>query len=111
MAEKSIIKNPTYVPKRMNKPIAVAVPANELPKVVERPGYCIGRLLALQQLDGVDGSTHQLFKGQFDEKFGVVDPASNIHVDRHVLQDALIQRAYLEKFPPTPKKSTSSEQS
>lgn len=99
MAKKnSNIINPTYVPKRMNRPIAVAVPANELPKVVERPGHCIGRLLALQQLDGVDGSTHQLFKGQFDEQFGDVDPASNIHVDRHLLQDALMRSAYSEKM-------------
>lgn len=97
MAKKSIF-NPTYVPKRMNRPTAVPVSDTELPKTIERPGQCIGRLLALQQLDGVDGSTHQLFKGQYDDAFGTLDPASDIHTDRHLLQDALMKKAYEAKM-------------
>lgn len=99
MAKKTkTIVNPTYVPKRMNRLKAVPVSDTELPKTIERPGQCIGRLLALQQLDGVDGSTHQLFKGQYDDAFGSFDPASDIHTDRHLLQDALMRRAYNDKM-------------
>lgn len=99
MAKKTkIIVNPTYVPKRMNRLKAVPVSDTVLPKTIERPGQCIGRLLALQQLEGVDGSTHQLFKGQYDDAFGSLDPATDIHIDRHLLQDALMKQAYDAKM-------------
>lgn len=97
MAKKSIY-NPTYIPKRMNRNNPAPVSDTELPLPIERPGHCIGRLLALQQLDGVDGSTNQLFKGQYDDAFGDLDPASDIHTDRHILQDALLNKAYNSKM-------------
>lgn len=94
----SVVCTTNYKPKRMNRPIAPPSFVGDDREIIERPGHCIGRLLALQQLDGVDGSTNQLFKGQFDDAFGVVDPVTDIHTDRHILQDALIQRQIQSKM-------------
>lgn len=60
---------------------------------IERPAHHIGRLLAAQQVDGVDGSVNNLFKGQYDESFGEVDPATQLK-DPHLLQDALLRNGY-----------------
>ncbi len=64
------------------------------PEPITRPGQPIGRLLALQQLDGVDGTTHNLIKSQYDESFGVVDPASDIHTDPMEFRDTLMRNGY-----------------
>ena len=61
--------------------------------IIERPAHHIGRLLAAQQVDGVDGSVNNLFKGQYDESFGEVDPATQLK-DPHLLQDALLRNGY-----------------
>lgn len=60
---------------------------------IERPAHHIGRLLAAQQVDGVDGSVNNLFKGQYDDSFGEVDPATQLK-DPHLLQDALLRNGY-----------------
>lgn len=94
----SVVCTTNRLPKRMNRPIAPPSFVGDNREIIERPGHCIGRLLALQQLDGVDGSTQQLFKGQFDDAFGTVDPVTDIHQDRHILQDALLQRQIQSKM-------------
>ena len=73
------------------------------PEPITRPGRPIGRLLALQQLDGVDGTTHNLIKSQYDESFGVVDPASDIHTDPMEFRDKLMRAGYEKVFPQTKK--------
>lgn len=69
------------------------------PEPITRPGHPIGRLLALQQLDGVDGTTHNLIKSQYDESFGAVDPASDIHTDPMEFRDKLMRSGYEKVFP------------
>ena len=92
--KKPTIPNTTnYKPRCMNRSISVAKGYIDT-EVIERPGQCIGRLLALQQVDGVDGLVNTLFKGQYDDAFGVVDPATDIRVDPHSLQDALLKEGY-----------------
>jgi hypothetical protein len=44
------------------------------------------------QRDGVSVDSASLLQRQYDDEFGVVDPASDIHSDPHLLQDALIRR-------------------
>lgn len=76
---------------------------DRFPERIERPGQPIGRLLALQQFDGVDGTTHNLIKGQFDEAYGKVDPACDIHTDPHEFRDTLMRSGYEKVFPQTKK--------
>ncbi|MBR4870612.1 MAG: hypothetical protein IKU96_00410 [Alistipes sp.] len=59
-----------------------------------RPARRIGQMLALQQVDGVDGALNTLFKGQYDETFGNIDPATDIHTDPHLLSDRIMREAY-----------------
>ena len=72
---------------------------NEYPEIIERPGHPIGRLLALQQVDGIDGSISNLCKGQFDEAYGDVDPASDIHTDPNMFRDDLMRAGYEKVMP------------
>ena len=51
----------------------------------------LGRQLVGQQLDGVNLNNGSLLNRQFDDEFGVVDPACDIHTDTHMLQDALMR--------------------
>lgn len=68
-------------------------------EIIHRPAKLIGRLLALQQVDGVDGSTSSLLSQQFDEAFGEVDPASDIHTERNLFRDQLMRAGYKKVFP------------
>ena len=47
------IGSTNFTPSIMNRPIMVAGSRTQFHEVIERPGHCIGRLLALQQTDGV----------------------------------------------------------
>lgn len=87
-----------YVPTRMNRPTCHAISTKDHRVPVPRPGYPIGRLLALQQYDGVDGLVNNLFKGQYDESFGDVDPATDIRHDPHEFQDSVIRSGYDKVF-------------
>ena len=69
---------------------------------IVRPARRIGALLALQQVDGVDGTLSSLFKGQYDEKFGDFDPASDIHTDPHLFRSELMKQGYDKTFNPQP---------
>lgn len=51
----------------------------------------LGRQLVGQQLDGVNLANGSLLNRQYDNEFGNVDPASDIHTDQHLLQDALMR--------------------
>lgn len=69
---------------------------------INRPARRIGVLLALQQVDGVDGTLSSLFKGQYDERFGDFDPASDIHTDPHLFRSELMRAGYDKTFNPNP---------
>ena len=99
MSKKTKLESHTipYYPKRYNRQPNLAQPANDVPKPIERPAYCIGRLLANDQTDSINPMSQNLFKGQYDEKFGDIDPACDIHTDKHDLADALLRRGYSEK--------------
>lgn len=77
----------------------------DLPRIV-RPSVCpernepekltfcaipLSKQLVGAQLDGVSLNNSSLLQRQYDEEFGVVDPASDIHTDAHLLQDALMR--------------------
>lgn len=51
----------------------------------------LGRQLVGQQVDGVNLNNASLLSRQYDDEFGVVDPASDIHTDALLLQDALMR--------------------
>lgn len=51
----------------------------------------LGRTLVGQQVDGVNLNPGSLLSRQYDDEFGKVDPASDIHTDPHLLQDALMR--------------------
>lgn len=51
----------------------------------------LGRVLVGQQVDGVSLNNGSLLNRQYDDEFGKVDPASDIHTDPHLLQDALMR--------------------
>lgn len=90
------VRTTNYCPQSSKpNPMASAV-NNRVPQM--RPARHIGRMLALQQLDGIDGTINNLFKGQFDDSHGDVDPACDIHTDPHIFQDTLIRSGY-EKLP------------
>ncbi len=93
------VKNTTnYVP-RCFRGQPTPSTKNEIPEIIERPGHPIGRLLALQQVDGIDGSISNLCKGQFDDAFGAVDPASDIHTDPNMFRDDLMRAGYDKVMP------------
>lgn len=50
------------------------------------------------QIDGVSVNNSSLLQRQYDEEFGVVDPASDIHTDSHILADALMRRSLDDKI-------------
>lgn len=74
-----------------SNPIASA-PSDRI--IQARPARRIGKMLAMQQIDGVDGTINNLFKGQYDDAYGDVDPASDIHTDPHIFQDQLMQAGF-----------------
>lgn len=51
----------------------------------------LGRTLVGQQIDGVNLNPGSLLSRQYDDEFGKVDPAADIHTDSHLLQDALMR--------------------
>lgn len=51
----------------------------------------LGRVLVGQQVDGVSLNNGSLLNRQYDDEFGKVDPASDIHTDPHLLHDALMR--------------------
>lgn len=51
----------------------------------------LSRTLVGQQVDGVNLNPGSLLSRQYDDEFGKVDPASDIHTDSHLLQDALMR--------------------
>lgn len=51
----------------------------------------LGRTLVGQQIDGVNLNPGSLLSRQYDDEFGRVDPAADIHTDPHLLQDALMR--------------------
>lgn len=55
------------------------------------------------QIDGVSLDHSTLLQRQYDDEFGVVDPASDIHTDPHLLQDALMRRELDNKIASLPK--------
>ena len=65
---------------------------------IERPARRIGEMLALQQVDGIDGSINNLFKGQYDESYGDCDPATDSRCDPHLLADAMLKSEYQSKM-------------
>lgn len=77
----------------------------ERPCMIERPetprmsqfAEPLGRTLVGQQLDGVNLNPGSLLSRQYDDEFGKVDPASDIHTDSHLLQDALM-RNYMDNL-------------
>lgn len=58
----------------------------------ERPCRSIGKMLHSFSVDGVAINGSTLLHRQYDESKGAVDPASDIHTDPHLLQDALMRR-------------------
>ena len=55
------------------------------------------------QIDGVSLNNTTLLQREYDDEFGVVDPASDIHTDPHMLQDALMRRELNNKIASLPK--------
>lgn len=53
------------------------------------------------QIDGVSLDNATLLQRQYDDEFGVVDPASDIHTDPHLLTDALMRRELNNKQSPS----------
>ena len=57
----------------------------ERPEVSRMTRYAepLGRTLVGQQVDGVNLNPGSLLSRQYDDEFGKVDPASDIHTDPH----------------------------
>lgn len=55
------------------------------------------------QIDGVSLDNATLLQRQYDDEFGVIDPASDIHTDPHLLTDALMRRERDNKIASLPK--------
>lgn len=64
------------------------------------------KMLVSAQLDGVSIESSSLLQRQYDEEFGVVDPASDIHTDVHLFSDALIRQAHANKVATAKSKET-----
>lgn len=77
---------PIYSPK------AVDVEDDHNPRL-DPPAVPLHKMLVSAQIDGVSIENAPLLQRQYDEEFGQVDPASDIHTDVHVLQDALMRQA------------------
>lgn len=75
-------------PRRYRTKVAIKRDTNDKLQQFAVP---LGRQLVGQQLDGVNLSNGSLLNRQYDDEFGVVDPASDIHTDHHVLQDAMMR--------------------
>ncbi len=75
-------------PRRYRTKVAIERDTNDKLQQFAVP---LGRQLVGQQLDGVNLSNGSLLNRQYDDEFGVVDPASDIHTDHHMLQDALMR--------------------
>lgn len=75
-------------PRRYRKNVHIEREVNPTLKQYAVP---LGRQLVGQQLDGVNLSNGSLLNRQYDDEFGKVDPASDIHTDHHLLQDALMR--------------------
>lgn len=75
-------------PRRYRKNVHIEREVNPTLKEYAVP---LGRQLVGQQLDGVNLSNGSLLNRQYDDEFGKVDPASDIHTDHHLLQDALMR--------------------
>ena len=50
------------------------------------------------QIDGVSVNSSSLLQRQYDDDFGGVDPASDIHTDSHLLADSLMRRSLDDKI-------------
>lgn len=96
--EKKIVKkvdvNPDPSPARMyevrgNHRVPVG---RDCLDVQPRPACTMGRKLHNAMVDGVRLGASSLLAGQFDDRFGEIDPASDIHTDKHLLADALMRR-------------------
>lgn len=96
--EKNIVEkvdvNPNSSPVRMyevrgNNRVPVGRDCSE---VQPRPACTMGRKLHNAMVDGVRLGASSLLAGQFDDRFGEIDPASDIHTDKHLLADALMRR-------------------
>lgn len=71
-----------------NRPIATrSVPIRQ-----ERSARSIGKMLRSCEVDGVSLNNTTLLQRQYDDSRGYVDPASDIHTDKHLLMDALMRK-------------------
>lgn len=75
-------------PRRYRKNVHIE---REINPTLQQFAVPLGRQLVGQQLDGVNLSNGSLLSRQYDDEFGKVDPASDIHTDHHLLQDALMR--------------------
>lgn len=64
----------------------------DIPPRQERASRSIGKMLHSFSVDGVSLSNSGLLQRQYDDARGAVDPASDIHTDKHLLMDALMRR-------------------
>ena len=60
---------------------------------LDPPAVPLHKMLVSMQIDGISIENAPLLQRQYDEEFGDVDPASDIHTDVHLLQDALMRKA------------------
>lgn len=90
------------MPKRCKEnPLPTFEGDNKTP--VLRPAMHMGRMLALQQVDGIDSTlSSRLLKAQFDESHGVADPLSDIHTDPLEFRDKLMREGYDKVFTDQP---------
>lgn len=75
-------------PVMVNRPIDIERPEVSMMTRFAEP---LGRTLVGQQVDGVNLNPGSLLSRQYDDEFGKVDPASDIHTDPHLLQDAMMR--------------------
>ena len=64
----------------------------ECPSTFNRSAVSLGKMLHSYQIDGVSLNSTTLLSRQYDDDYGSVDPASDIHTDPHLLMDALMRR-------------------
>lgn len=64
----------------------------ESPTTFNRSAVSLGKMLHSFQVDGVSLNNTTLLSRQYDDEYGLVDPASDIHTDPHLLMDALMRR-------------------
>lgn len=82
--------------RRMSLPFysakAVALEDDHNPRL-DPPATPLHKMLVSAQIDGVSIENAPLLQRQYDDEFGQVDPASDIHTDVHLLQDSLMRQA------------------